>query len=271
MCHPFKVAAKSTLLSTMYAVLGFVCTAWAQSPGEALDIQVEGPRPLAKAADILERRHGIVITYEDPGYYPESDLADITREVSRNLHKNARKVIGVRRSSLQLNYVRKESGTLGNVPNIIGELLKEHAKRGNPGVFRQSQSDTMLHIIPTAAQGETGQSIQDGPALLDARITFDEQVRDGIETLKVIVGEVQRTTGKKVTLGMLPLNKLFQLEIKMGASDEVARDVLIRFAKDTNIGLSWRLFYDPGLKWFALNMHRVSDGQQAQAATSRPG
>jgi hypothetical protein len=96
-------------------------------------------------------------------------------------------------------------------------------------------------------------------------------VRDGIETLKVIVGEVQRTTGKKVTLGMLPLNKLFQLEIKMGASDEVARDVLIRFAKDTNIGLSWRLFYDPGLKWFALNMHRVSDGQQAQAATSRPG
>jgi len=44
----------------------------------ARTLAIEGRRPLAKAADTLQRTFGMLITYEDPNYLCDSDYDDMT-------------------------------------------------------------------------------------------------------------------------------------------------------------------------------------------------
>src|SRR6266481_1560768 len=49
-------------------------------------LSVQDPRPLAKAIETLESRNGWIITYEDPRYVNESEIADVTASVRRDLN-----------------------------------------------------------------------------------------------------------------------------------------------------------------------------------------
>ena len=50
-------------------------------------ISVNDPRPVACAAETLEKKYGWTITYEDPPYVHESELVDVTDKVRRDLDK----------------------------------------------------------------------------------------------------------------------------------------------------------------------------------------
>ena len=97
-------------------------------------------------------------------------------------------------------------------------------------------------------------------SILDVKISFNEKERTGLETLDVIIEEVRKAAPhevKKVTGGMVPLNLMSQSNIRMGASQETARTALAHLMEKFRYKLSWQLFYDPGLKWYALNIHVV--------------
>src|SRR5690242_18095603 len=50
-----------------------------------IKLTVEDPRPVAKAIETLEGEYGWVITYEDPRYVHDSEVADVTLKVRRDL------------------------------------------------------------------------------------------------------------------------------------------------------------------------------------------
>ena len=69
-------------------------------------------------------------------------------------------------------------------------------------------------------------------------------------------------------IGITPLNLMNQTKVRMGASNETARTVLARLMGQFRYRLSWQLFYDPGLKWYVLNVHIVLD---PPATATAPG
>src|ERR1051326_6000590 len=73
-----------------------------------MKLSVEDPRPVAKAIEMLEEKYGWVITYEDPRYVHESEIADVTLKVRRVLDKykpgEAPKVLIARGGVLEFTY-----------------------------------------------------------------------------------------------------------------------------------------------------------------------
>ena len=50
-------------------------------------LSVNDPRPVALAAETLEKKYGWIVTYEDPPYAYDGDLVDVTEKVRKDLDK----------------------------------------------------------------------------------------------------------------------------------------------------------------------------------------
>ena len=56
-------------------------------------ISVDDPRSLASAVEALERRHGWIITYEDPPYEFAADVIDVSRIARKDLDPSKPRVL----------------------------------------------------------------------------------------------------------------------------------------------------------------------------------
>jgi len=158
---------------------------------------------------------------------------------------------------------------LSVVRDLVDRLAKKHAEEGNPGEFRVTQFDQLLHVIPAAVKDANGELKPIGSALLDTKISLPQEERSGDETLRIIVDTLSEMTGNRVIMGMIPGNILRQ-PVTLQASNEAARSVLARFVETTKLKLSWQLFYGPGLKWYVLNVHVVLDAAPPPATSTSP-
>ncbi|HIJ73831.1 MAG TPA: hypothetical protein HPP83_07000 [Candidatus Hydrogenedentes bacterium] len=238
-------------------------------------VDVNEPRPLAAAARVLETRHGLPISYEDPKYISEQDMSDATLSVRKDLHLyaagEAPKVLVPRAAQLSATYtVSTEANLPTDLLGILEGLCDAHSNSGNPGRFRVVASDGMLHIVPTSILNKSG-GYETAGSVLDTIVAFPEQQRSTMETLGLLLLKISEVSGEHVTFGMIPINRLSQTQVSTGASNERARDVLIRILKGTEGTFSWRLFYDasPHLQWHVLNIHFVrtrESGGTAEAA-----
>jgi len=239
------------------------CGAGETGPPANLEISVDASRPIAVALDLLEQRHGVAITYEDPRYAHESDIADVTDRVRRDSGGNPEgthpRVLIPRHGRLHVIYVmRGKTSQLDDIAAVIRLLLEAHAEQRLPGGFRMERSGTLFHVVPIAVKGEDGGLVEAG-SVLDAKIDLLKEERTGLETLEAICAALHQVTGEHVVLGLTPLNWLIDRRVSVGASDEAARAVLGRVLAgiEPSMSWSWRLFYDPGLKWHVLNLYVV--------------
>jgi hypothetical protein len=206
---------------------------------------------------ILERKYGFVITYEDPPYIYETDIEDHTVPEWKLAHPNGHRALGPKRGRLEITY-QTPPGPIkpDEIRSVIQKLLDAHAETNNPGRFRVLQEGEMFHVIPIQVRGSSG-SLVSVNSILDTPISFPEQERTVMETLEIIANSVSKATGMKVITGTVPMNLLFNTSSRQGATNEKAKDALINALKATNTKLSWRLLYGPGWKWYVLNVHWV--------------
>jgi hypothetical protein len=205
--------------------------------------------------DILERRYAWRVTYEDPPFIYNTDVADRTVPELRNgPHRSISPVA----AELSATYpVSPLTHKPDNPASVIQLLLDLHAARGNPGVFRLIQgADQTLHVVPSQIKNTNG-ALTNVTPLLDAKISFPERERSAGETLEAIRAAISQTTGQTVLIGAVPTNLFVQQRLRQGAANETARDVLLRTLDATGRKLSWRLLYDPGWKSYFLSVHLV--------------
>ena len=212
----------------------------------SLHISVDSNYPLHIAANQLEQRHGIAISYEDARYLHASDL--IERKHYRQPGSALDRLGGepedliYRRGQLDMHYtVSPDTGAPEDLMEVLQALCDNHEANGNPGVFGVRQSDGMFHIVPLLERSEE-EYFREAKPLLDTVISFPAQERTAYATVEAIANELQKQFPKeRIGLGRVPINRFLQTRLTVGASNEPARQVLIRVLDKIEGNYSWSI------------------------------
>ncbi len=275
-----KKHSKKLLRSCSCIFVGFVNAAFvfAQS-ASFVPLSVSGSYPLAKAAEILERRHGLLVNYEDTVYTYAADIRDDADPKYRQLHPGAQ-ALTVKGGQLDVTIPVLEDGrTPTNALLAIHAVVQAHNSAGLPGQFRVVQNGEAFFILPTAVKGGNGAFVPSSSPF-DARITLPERDIDGLALVTLICDEVSRVSGVKVLSGTLPINLMLNKSAVIKANNETARDVLQRSLtglrwKHPGIvipgrKLAWQLLYSPNQKAYYFNLH-VAMKEVRDPFFGRPG
>ena len=223
--------------------------------GQTEQITITSGRPLAAIALELERRHGWIVTYEDPPYEFEGDVDDVTGIVRRDFSRPNLKVLVPRAKSFTFEYGNGREEV--NAARVLPTLLEEyHRTFSTVSTFRLLQTGDVFHVVPQASAGRDGNPVN-RRAALNTRISIEDSERNGLDLLQEIAKAVSRGSETPIELGTIPVNLFVGTRIRGGARDEVARSVLLRTLSATGVRLSWRLLCQPGLRQCALNVHAV--------------
>lgn len=225
-------------------------------------VSVDDGRPVALAAETLEKKYGWIVTYEDPPFAHESDLVDVTEKVRRDLDKykpgEAPKVFVPKGGELTLEYDIDPATRRPVAADLVIQQLLDTYNMTNPGAFRMERDGQRLHIIGVSARNQEGVRTAH-QSVLDTVITIPPQKRNGFTLLEVFCEAVSRASQTPVVIGTVPLNLFAQYESEAGAKDQKARDFFVN-ELDRMTGrarLSWQLLYEAETKTYYLNIHRV--------------
>lgn len=227
----------------------------------SVSLSAKDARPVAYAAKMLEQTYGWIITYEDPIYVHESELADVTETVRRDLDKykpgQAPKVLVPKGGELSFKFdVDPVTEKPADSALVVQQLLDAYALTGHPGVFRLDKDGERIHIIAGAYKDKDG-IFRPQQSVLDARITVAAQQRNGFQLLDAFCSAVTQASGTRVVLSTIPTNLFARYKTESGAKDQEARDFLAHELDLISANLSWQLFYDPTSKSYFLNIHQI--------------
>lgn len=214
-------------------------------------LSVNDPRPLAEAADQLQKRFGVPITYEDPPYLHSSEIVDLRFEPVESHVDRDHPTWIPRFGRIELTYV--VSGGEHRIDDLaaaIEQAIQVHASNGNAGTFRLEREREALSLIPVAAKGEDGRLAPIKP-VLDTEISLPAGARPGEELLELIMAELNRKSGFKIKHGWA-VGITHAVESTRGS--EPARSALRRLLEAQPMKLTWRLFYDPPSREYFLNI-----------------
>ncbi|MGH9878693.1 MAG: hypothetical protein ACRD5H_13740 [Nitrososphaerales archaeon] len=218
---------------------------------------VNRSRPAEVALEILQRSHGVVITYEDAPYSHEGDVDDDTSPEWRQAHPNGFRALIPKRGSLEVTYYKSPGPIRSDeIRSAIQKVLDAHMEKNYPGRFRLRQEGEMFHVEPIQVKDRFGRLVS-VESILDTPISSPEQELTGFKALELITVAVSRASGIKFVEGTVPMNLLYRTSLRRGAKNEKARDVLIDVLKATNAKLSWWILYGPYGKEYALNLREV--------------
>jgi hypothetical protein len=240
------------LLFLLCAIIAPILTVAGRDVQEPIkeQISVSDARPVALAAEMLEKKYGWIITYEDPAYVHESELVDVTEKVRRDLDKfepgKAPRVLIPKGGTLTFEYaIDPDTKTPPDSAVVVQQLLDAYALSGNPGIFRLDRDGPRLHIVTSH------------PSVLDASIILRAHKRNGLELLEAFCTAVSQASGTRVVMATVPLNLFNRYETQSGAKDQKAREFLSNELDRIKVKLSWQLLYDPVTKSYFLNIHVV--------------
>lgn len=112
-------------------------------------------------------------------------------------------------------------------------------------------------MTPISVQAEDGRSVPQS-SILSTRVSLAAHTdQTAMSVVTALVNSLTQATKRKVVVGMVPLNLLAQTRVENAVSGESARSVLERIVRATGRRVSWRLYYDPGLQMYALNLHLI--------------
>jgi hypothetical protein len=237
---------------------GFVLAANAQTYSVVLSIN--DARPMAEAVLSLIRTYPITITYEDPRYEYAGDLHDVTRQASKTRRAPVGS-IGPSGGALQATYdVSEETGAPLDMADAIQKIVDANNLARLGGHFEVRQSGATFHVVPTEVRDSKGRWIRQ-QSLLDAPITFSsEGEKDGFGLIEAILREVSAASGAKIVGGRpaIAINcsspGCIENERVVDATNEPARDVLVRLVSSLNPRYTWVLYYDASERCYYFNL-----------------
>lgn len=245
--RPFSVVGSTSVA----LLLAFALTTGSSQAASlrTQELSVDDPRPLAAALDVLQDLHGVPITYEDPVLSHPGDLVPLAEFQTRD------GAFIPRGGHLSIKYlVDTGTGALADPLRTIEKLIEKHAAKGYPGRFRVDELDGVFHVTPIAARSSSGGWLAQFPALATPLPLASGA--SGLETVTNITEGLGAVLGREVWGGMMPTGALLRLPAPTTFGTEPARDVLVRLLRELDGVASWRLFYDPTLDIYALNIHR---------------
>ena len=226
--------------------------------GQPLKLSVIDARPLQAVIEQLERRYGWIITYEDPPYENTADLDDVTSRVAKNPDPKKGKVLVPRERGFNFNY---PAASEGQAEAVLAAVIRDYNMAGNNDGFRLLRTGNVFHVVPSVSDSKIGLPTN-RQSRLDVRVTIPEAERSVLATVELVLGQVRELTGVAVVLGRAPTNLLTQKKLRTGATNETARDVLLRALTSTGSDLTWRMPCDPGVtKMCFFDLHLVKPPQ----------
>jgi hypothetical protein len=254
--------------------------AFAQSPeaghvkrvdGSAI-LTIDSGRPLDSAAITLAQEFGIAVSVEDPPYFFQDDVKDVTREVSRAANPSHR-VLVPKGGTLEVEFALAANGTPQNVQGLLQNLV-DQANQKFPFLYRVDNLSGSFTLVPTHTRDANGRSIEITP-LMDRRIDIPLATRTIAETAAVMSAELSAQTGLHVSccqsfVAGIPWG---MKSVLFEARNEPARDVLRRLiAADDAVrssGYHWLQRCDPAPSgWCFINLAYVQS--RTQAITPQP-
>jgi hypothetical protein len=247
-------------------LVGLACAlmAGAQSQAPAGTLVINESRPLLRAAQELEHRYGVPVSYEDADYKFNDDI-----DHSRYNFSPPR--AGVLSVDLSPPLSSIEPVT---VATLLQGLLEQNVRSGNPGQFKLIETTAGLGMVPVAVRNSEG-TLVPYRSPLDARISFPEMDRDAEDAIQLFCQVTGAASGKKIGLGGGP-GVLKWKTVRVGATSEVARDVLARLLTTVHSDssrlqeykVSWALLTNgpPGIDAL-LYLHQVTTEQSGPGGT----
>jgi hypothetical protein len=228
-------------------------------------ITVQSGRPVAEAIQELAKRYGWRTTYEDPPYSHYNDISFLTdirlpatpvQSLShlQTLQENKSRLVP-KSGSLSFTLPPGDPDELGAVEALVKSY---NASRGG-NVFAVVQGAGLLHVVPRQMTGFSG-NLEPVKPVLDTVITIEPKERISYALIKEICDKISIGTNTNVVIGTSPTNMLFNTKTSIGGSGRPARSILDQWILENGapLSLSWRLFYGPDDKGYALNISWVN-------------
>jgi hypothetical protein len=253
------------------------------SPGDLVS------RPLAEAADALQARYAMVVTYEDPTLLNREDM---------ELHGSDESLRGAflpRRGRFalpdELTPQRRPNLTADALAVLLGSF---HAANPDGPHFRLLQTQYGFHIVPDTIRDQGGSRVK-GTSILDAVVSVPHGLRTAGGHINAVCDAVAKATGVRILRsdaytdqfyafnGLVPdMNTLLSgtqqalqaYSFPWGASGVPARDALVSLLQGSATTLTWRMMCGPSTmpqnRECALNLHPMTvivagpDGQPAK-------
>jgi len=245
---------QTTVVFTCAVVLSALLGTSLASSAQQQYVAISDSRPLAGAITEIENRFGIAVSYEDPAYEHSVDIEDVTTTVRRD-GDLSRRVLIPRRGTFTFVY-DIDSATLPSHRALLTKLVSDYHASENAGMFDLVEGAGGFHVIPAGVRRSDGVIIQH-KSPLGTLVSIPVKRRTIAETIEIVLAAAHEQSGAILVEGVTPSQWLSTIDYEDGARAEPARDVLARALAASGVTLSWQLFYDPGFKMYALNIHRV--------------
>ena len=169
-------------------------------------IDVNEPRPLSRALDLLEIVVGNTINYEDPPYENMADLQDVS--TSQQRAANPGYVLLVPRDghvTAEVQVPLTGAATSNEVTFSVNLLLASYRQNQLPGDFQITQANGMLYVTPTKVLGANGVTLA-VTSPMAASVTVPYAQRSVADTAAAIFDEVYKVTGLRIVIGSFPFS-----------------------------------------------------------------
>ena len=256
------------VLSATLALALLSASLWAADPAANMKLTADAARPLGAAADGLQQRYGITVTYEDPIWVFYGDLKASPNKLEA-VKGGGKPLILPAGSRYEVELIPSATAPLLTPMAVLNAVLQQHEAAGQPGRFRVQQDGKIYHLIPDQVKNAKGQWAVATP-ILDTQITLASAARDGATTLRLICDEVSAQSGQQILIGQVPLNLLLPMEITLGGAPTPARDLLTDLVSALPHPTSWRLAWEPNLQSFLLNLTVAPGRSEGLTRFQRP-
>lgn len=243
--------------------LGAVGVAGAQMNFQAA---VEDPRPLLAAINAVQERSGIAINYEDVPIQFAGDKVDVTERVQSVRQRAANPGVRIeipRGGAAVFSSSIPGDHIADSLDNVILGFLEQHAAAAFPGRYNWDRAGAIPSVVPVGVRDQSGQWVQIS-SVLRKSVYLPTKERTAAALLEEIVKQVAEGRDFRIGVARAPIQLFTTTRLISGANGEAAADVINQLliklsaghAKDSRSAsiMSYRLLYDPGIKWYLLSI-----------------
>lgn len=240
---------------------------------ERITLSLDDYRPLAKTAELLERKLGVPVNYEDPLYAYSGDLSDVTDKANAEFRtaSPARRLMAPRPSKLTMDVsinTEKSTGRVANPIMVIQNAIAAYSTGGGAGEFSVIEDSGSLYIAPQRIKNGKG-NMESRTAVMDTVVLLQPTGTTSMEAIETLCSNLTGLVGHQVAIATVPTNMLINRTVDrsqklQGSVRTILEKILNPIAQQATDKeaasypkLAWSLLYDPGMNTHFLNIRVV--------------